>query len=84
MAVFQVIQEFGNGFLQARMAEVRRNFVEGFQDKAPLMQERMGNRQVRQIDYQVVKKQQVKVNGSRSPFEKANSPESDLDCQHLA
>jgi hypothetical protein len=43
MAVFKVIQEFGDGFFQARMAEVRCNFVEGFQDKAPLMEERMGN-----------------------------------------
>jgi hypothetical protein len=43
MAVFQVIQEFGDGFFKERMAEVRSNFVEGFQDKASLMKERMGH-----------------------------------------
>ena len=43
-AIAVVIQEFGNGFFQARMAEVRSNFVEGCQDKAPLMEEWMGNR----------------------------------------
>jgi hypothetical protein len=43
MAVFQVIQKFGDGFFKARMAEVRCNFIEGFQNEAPLMEKWMGN-----------------------------------------
>ena len=60
-------QQFGNGFLDDGVNEVGRDFGQGREDKAPLMQPGMGDFQTRLLDDFLTEEEQVQVDHPGPP-----------------
>lgn len=74
-------QQFGNGFLDDGMNEAGRDFGQGREDEAPLVQSGMGDFQTRLLDDLLTEEEQVQVDHPGPPTLLSHAAHVSLDFQ---
>ncbi|HLJ47836.1 MAG TPA: hypothetical protein VKU01_17590 [Bryobacteraceae bacterium] len=72
-------QHFADGFAGKGMSQIRGDFGQWFQYKAPFDEARMGDLQLRCVDDEIPEEQDVDVDGARSFSNQALSPQVTLN-----